>query len=149
MNKVIMDNVMESTNKSKACKIYEYVKRKEESLSKQEIEQLEDAIVTTRDARYIYFNVEYIYRFAKDVIGANIEKLEDVIIATERPRYIYEFAKNVEGANIPKLTSVIFKAENMHYVYPFIMNVLLPNFDKKEKKKNKVNGNGTQKIKRR
>ena len=74
--------------------------------------KLEDAIIATNDAYYIY-------NFALAVKGANISKLEDAIIATEDEEYIFYFARDVKGADIKKLSAGISATRNAEYIYNF------------------------------
>ena len=80
------------------------------------ISKLEDAIITTEDAKYIYL-------FARDIKGANISKLEDAIIATEDAEHIYLFAKDVKGTNISKLEDAIIATEDAKYIYLFARDI--------------------------
>ena len=74
--------------------------------------KLEDAIIATNDAYYIY-------NFALAVKGANISKLEDAIIATEDAEYIFYFARDVKGADIKKLSAGISATRDAEYIYNF------------------------------
>ena len=87
--------------------------------------KLENAIIATGDA-------EYIYLFARDVKGANISKLEDAIIATDDAEYIFYFARDIEGANISKLEDAIIATNNIEYIFYFARDIKGANIEKLE-----------------
>ena len=87
--------------------------------------KLENAIIATGDA-------EYIYLFARDVKGANISKLEDAIIATDDAEYIFYFARDIESANIKKLENAILASSDAEYIYLFARDVKGANISKLE-----------------
>ena len=87
------------------------------------IRKLEDAIIATEDA-------EYIYKFALAIKGANPSKLEDAIIATKDAEYIYKFALDIEGANLSKLENAIIATENARYIYKFAKDISDANIEK-------------------
>ena len=87
--------------------------------------KLEDAIIATGDA-------DYIFRFAKLVKGANISKLEDAIIATKDAKYIYLFARDVKGANILRLEDAIIAINNIKYMFYFARDIKGANIEKIE-----------------
>lgn len=85
--------------------------------------KLEDGIIATSDAYYIY-------KFARFVKGANIEKLEDAIIATSNIKYIYYFARDIKGANHSKLTDAAISIGNAEYIYYFARYIKGANIEK-------------------
>ena len=87
--------------------------------------KLEDGIIATSDAYYIY-------KFARFVKGANIEKLEDAIIATGNIKYIYYFARDIKGANHSKLTDAAISIGNAEYIYYFARYIKGVNISKLE-----------------
>ena len=89
------------------------------------ISKLEDAIIATGDAEYIFY-------FARDIEDANISKLEDAIIATEDAKYIYLFARDIKGANILRLEDAIIATDNIKYMFYFARNIKGANIEKIE-----------------
>ena len=87
--------------------------------------KLEDGIIATGDAYYIY-------KFARFVKGANIKKLGDAIIATGNIKYIYYFARDIKGANHSKLTDAAISIGNAEYIYYFARYIKGVNISKLE-----------------
>lgn len=96
--------------------VYQANRRIEKYGFDHQLEKLQEAIVKTK-------NPKYIYTFAKAVKGANIEKLTDAIISTNSAEYIYRFALYVEGANIEKLQDAIIKSNIPQCTYQFAEQV--------------------------
>ena len=122
---------------------------------KAHIDKLEDGIIATKNAEYIFLfaaniegahidkledgiiatgDAEYIYKFAKDIKnGKDIDKLEDGIIATGDAEHIYYFAKDIKnGKDIDKLEDGIIESKNAKYIYQFARDVENANIDKLE-----------------
>ena len=78
------------------------------------IEKLENALIETKDAEYIYY--------FSGVEGANIEKLENAIIQTGDVEFIYDFAMTVRGANVEKLKKAIIETKNYEYIHKFVID---------------------------
>ena len=119
------------------------------------IDKLEDAIIATGDAGYIYSfafldgaHIEkledaiiatkkspkkalYIYEFARDIKGAHIDRLEDAVIATKTV-YIYLFARDIKGAHIEKLEDGIIAAGDNLYICEFAKDIKGAHIDKLE-----------------
>lgn len=142
-----VDNVSEDTVLF-AKWYYDYVNDK----------RLEDAVIKSRNAEYIYWfaleikeanipklenaiiesesiisqgeNARYICCFAKDIKGANITKLEDAIIESYNTQYIYWFARDVKGANISRLENIIIESKSAKYIYCFARAVKGANISK-------------------
>ena len=108
-------------------------------------DRLVEAIIATKDAKYIYLfakdlildarviklaygviatkDAEYIYKFAKDVSKAPIDTLEDAIIVSNNSEYIYKFARAVKKAPINELANAIITTKNAEYIYKFAKDV--------------------------
>ena len=103
---------------------------------------MEDAIIATGDAEYIYY-------FARDVKDANIKKLENAIMETKNAKYICCFIQVMYGSSIiidrdvrsigtVEDTSEIDKLENMN-IDQIEFDMILKKYDLKvigEKVKN-------------
>lgn len=87
-----------------------------EFLNSKDITELEDDIIASGDAFYMY-------HFTHDVPGVNIQKMEDAIIESGNACYIYLFARNIEGADISKLEDAIIQTGSLEYMYYFAMHV--------------------------
>lgn len=66
---------------------------------------------------------EYIYKFARDVNGANIKRLEEVIIYAYDIKYIYLFARDVENCDVRKLQYIIKKSGQYNCIISFAKEV--------------------------
>lgn len=138
--KDIVNTAIESKDASIIFSIVNYVN----GLNSEEIEKLADAIIATKETKYIYYfacdikgtliekladaiiatkDAVYIYHFARDIKGVPIEKLADAIITTNDAEYIYYFACDVKGAPIEKLAEAIIAIGNVKYVILFVKNV--------------------------
>ncbi len=93
-------------------KIYNFAKY----VKNANIEKLENAIIRTRNAKYISM-------FAVCIKGANIEKLENAVILTKDNVGIVWFATNVQGANVEKLENVVIKFLDAKCIYNFARDV--------------------------
>ncbi len=62
-------------------------------------------------------NPQYIYLFAKNIIGANTLKLEDTIIEINDPEYMYLFLRDVKGASAQKIEDKIIASNNAEFIY--------------------------------
>ncbi len=124
------------------------------------IRDLEDAIINTHNAQYIYAfacNVErvdilkledaliYVFLYTvcyhndfeclcdfANLTGADISKLEDAIIKKNTALYIYEFAKKVKDANILKLEDAIITTWDLLYIFVFARDIKGANIQKLE-----------------
>lgn len=86
-----------------------YVKR----LSKKNVEELADALIKSK-------NIKYIYDFAVNVKSAPIDKLSDIIIELGTAENIYNFAKEVGNVPIDKLVDAIIAKGNSEFIYKLI-----------------------------
>jgi len=75
-----------------------------------------NAIIRVNDALFIY-------RFAKDIKGANIEKLSKAIINTKVANKIYEFAYDVNNAPINDLANALIETGEINWINTFIFHV--------------------------
>ena len=124
------------------------------------IRDLEDAIISTYNAQYIYAfacNVEsadilkledalinvFLYTVCchndfeilcafADITGADISKLEDAVIKKNKALYIFDLAKKVKGANILKLENAIIATGDLLYIFVFARDIDGANIPKLE-----------------
>ena len=79
-------------------------------------DDLTDDIINTH-------NLKYIYKYARDIKGANVSKLEKEIIRCRNPKYIYMFAKDVKDADVARLMDAIVDIGDPKYMYLFAKNI--------------------------
>jgi hypothetical protein len=62
--------------------------------------------LTLEDEREVLVlgNSEVVYKFARDIPGANVSRTEDVVV--QDPQWSYCFARDVPGANVERLMGV-------------------------------------------
>lgn len=77
---------------------------------------LEDEIISTGD-------LEYIYRFAKDIKGASVDKLVGAIIDSGESEYMYKCAKDVNGAPMDVLVEGVINSCNDYFMTQFALNI--------------------------
>ncbi len=71
-----------------------------------------------------------IYRFARDVAGADIEKLEDAMIQTDDFDLVCWFAADVQGADIVKFEDAAINSGDAFNIYYFAECVKRANIEK-------------------
>lgn len=86
-----------------------YFGNRTDLLTQEDIQYIQDLVISSKDLHYIYF-------IAKNVDRANIDKLQDTIISSGNPDYIFGFAENVKGADIEKLGNYILKTGNTSWI---------------------------------
>ena len=69
----------------------------------------EDAIIESGD-------LDYIFRFAKEIDGADISKLQDAILESGALDYIIEFARKIDGANIKKVEDAVINSGSASFI---------------------------------
>ena len=108
--------------------------------------KLIDAIIASKDPKYMYFcvrdnkkidstifvepllatkNYEYIINFAINAHGLDqktINKIANAIIESNIPKYIFTFARDVKNAPIWELTNAIIATKNAEYIWYFAIN---------------------------
>lgn len=88
-----------------------------------DVEDIEDFIISIKDPHYIY-------RFAREIRGANVPKLQQAIIDAGKYNYMAKFACFVGGADADLIENIIIESNNARAAYIYLRFGKHPNVNK-------------------
>lgn len=119
------DALVEKVAKTNIARYIYYFSQNFQGLNTRQIKKLEEAIILTKNAKFIYL-------FAVNSSQKDIKKLEEAILETQNAEYIYYFAKQyLKDIELERFEEELKKIGNEEAIKKF--NKLLP-FSKKIKK---------------